>query len=145
MLAQQFGAMEQMLAQDLNSPAMAELEQTDKAEWLVAKQHIGERVQWLQNTRQQLAANYAQFVHNLKTQASAREEKLLMEAIPDFGETHRTTAWQTMESLGYGKQELANVFIFSITAAASSTLPDFAARLRTVSYTHLTLPTTPYV
>lgn len=101
---------EQILAQDLNSPALAALRESAPDEWTARRTEIGERIALVQNARQQAAAQYEQFRQHNLGQLREREMSTLREAIPEFGQQHADLAKQVIGSLGYSPQEVGQIF-----------------------------------
>jgi len=109
-LAAQLQQAENIVAAELNDPRLAELRESDPAEWTARRDEIGQRLGGLRNSRIQAAQAYEQFSYNNKAQLRAREEAALLESIPDFGKSHRATARDLMSTLGYSAQEISEVF-----------------------------------
>jgi hypothetical protein len=108
--AQQLNLAEQMLTVELNSPKLAALRESAPDEWTAQRTEIGERLGYLQQTRQQAAAEYEQFRVNNLGQLRAREMQTLTEAIPDFGADHSALAKEVISSLGYTDEEVVQIF-----------------------------------
>ena len=110
MAAFSFQTAEQIVAAELETPALAELRERDPAEWTARRDEIGQRLNYLRGQRQQAAAAYEQFTNTNLAQLRATEEASLLKAIPDFGKPHRAIARDLMSTLGYDGREIANVF-----------------------------------
>lgn len=110
MAAYSFQTAEQIVAAELDTPALAELRERDPAEWTARRDEIGQRLNYLRGQRQQAAAAYEQFTNSNLAQLRATEETSLLKAIPDFGKPHRAIARDLMSTLGYEPREIANVF-----------------------------------
>lgn len=108
-LANQFNVTEQLLAAELNSPALAALRDSDPAEWTARREEIGQRLAMLRDNRQQAANQYQQFQVQQQTELKQREMAALTEVLPDFGQQHRAIARQAMESIGYTDPEIKQV------------------------------------
>lgn len=101
---------ERMLSEELNSPVMAQLRQSDPSEWTARRTEIEQRINVLRNVRAQAAAEYARFAETTKRQTYDREMKALKEAVPDFDvSTHGKKASEAMASLGFSPAEIANL------------------------------------
>jgi hypothetical protein len=109
-LAQGMGVTEQLLAQELNDPRLASLRESDPAEWTARREEIGQRVGALRQARQQAAQQYDQFRNQQRGELKQREETALKERMPDFNTTHVQLARQAMGSLGYGNEEISEIF-----------------------------------
>lgn len=99
-----------LVAQEFNDPALAELRETDPAEWTARREELGQKHAYLQQVGQQAAASYANMQETFKKELTKRESALLLEAIPNFGAEHKNTAAKTMESLGYTQEEISNLY-----------------------------------
>lgn len=108
--AQLFNFVESLFGNELNDPRLAQLRESDPAEWTARREEIGQRVGALRNARQQAAQQYATFQHNQRAQLKAREQQMLLEKIPDFGSGHVQVARGAMESLGMAPAEIADIF-----------------------------------
>lgn len=108
--AQAYNVAEQLLGHELNDPRLAQLRDSDPAEWTARRDEIGQRVGQLRQARQQAAQQYEQFRNQNRAQLKEREGVSLKEKIPDFGSEHVRIARSTMESLGYQTPEIAEIF-----------------------------------
>ena len=108
--AQQLNAIEGMFAQQLNDPALNELRNTDQSEWLARREEIMQQVGVIRQVRQNAAQQYQQFLNNNLQEVKNREMGYIREKIPDFDDVKANTARQTMQSLGYADQEIAEIF-----------------------------------
>ena len=118
MLAQQFNAAEQLIAYELNDPRLAELRETDPAEWTARREEIGQRIGALQQARQQAAVQYEQFMSANFAQQKEREMASLQQAVPDWSDDSRNTVRDVMASLNYSDQEISNVLDHRAVLAA---------------------------
>jgi len=109
-LAQGLNVTEQLIAQELNDPRLAQLRESDPAEWTARREEIGQRVGQLRQTRQQAAQQYDQFRTQARGELKQREETALRERLPDFGTEHVQIARGAMDSLGYNNEEIAEIF-----------------------------------
>lgn len=116
--AQAYNYLEQMLGAELNDPRLAQLRESDPAEWTARREEIGQKVGALQQARQQAAQQYHQFTQNNRAQLKQRETQFLQEKIPDFGSQHVQIARGTMESLGMTAPEIAEIFDHRIVLGA---------------------------
>jgi uncharacterized coiled-coil DUF342 family protein len=94
----------------LNDPRLASLRESDPAEWTARREEIGQRVGALRQARQQAAQQYDQFRNQQRGELKQREETALKERMPDFNTTHVQLARQAMGSLGYGNEEISEIF-----------------------------------
>jgi len=108
-LAQTMGAAEQLVAAELNDPRLAELRESDPAEWTARRDEIGQRLAYLRNARQQAAQAYEQYTQQAQVQMRSLEEAALLEKLPDFGKQHRDTAKAVMAEMGFRQDEISNV------------------------------------
>ncbi len=108
-LANQFHFAEQALAAELNDPRLAQLRQSDPAEWTARRQEIGQRVGMLQQARQQAAANYQTFMDSQRGQLRERERQALLSKKADFSNEDRDAARQAMASIGYTDNEINEI------------------------------------
>jgi len=108
-LAAQLQTAENIVAAELNDPRLAELRDSDPAEWNARRTEVGERLGGLRNARIQAAQAYDQFISANKAQLRTREEAALLQAIPDFGKQHKTTAKELLSTLGYSTAEISEV------------------------------------
>lgn len=131
-VAQSFNVLEQLLAQELQSPEMLDLRQNNAAEWSARQQEIGQRLGQLRQYRQQAALNYQATTQNNLKQLRDAENKALLEAIPEFSSEHANIAHNIMESLGFVSEEIAQVFDHRqvLGALELATLRDENARMQ---------------
>ncbi len=108
--AHMMNVMEEMLIQDLNSDKLQALRASDPAEWTARREEIGQRVNAVQQARQSAAQQYDQFRFEQLKQLKERENASLRQKMPDFGTQHVQLATQTMASLGYGNDEIKDIF-----------------------------------
>lgn len=108
--AQQIGLAEQIFANMLNSPKLAQLRETDPAEWAAQRDEIGRVIGFLQQARQQAAAQYEAWRNDQLAQLRDREMAALREAVPDWGENHRLEVRKTLADLGFSDSEIGQVF-----------------------------------
>jgi hypothetical protein len=109
LLAQQMHVAEQLVAAELEDPRLMELRQRDPAEWTARREEIGQRLGALRNARQQAAQNYQNFVAQNMKETRERELTALQSAVPEFGDAQRTTAKDTLASLGLTAEEVGNL------------------------------------
>lgn len=109
-LAQGLNVTEQLIAQELNDPRLAQLRDSDPAEWTARRDEIGQRLGQLRQVRQQAAQQYEGFRTQSRAELKKREETSLRERMPDFSGEHVQIARGAMGSLGYGNEEIAEIF-----------------------------------
>jgi hypothetical protein len=109
-LASQLQVAENLVAAELNDPRLAELRESDPAEWTARRDEIGQRLGGLRNARIQAAQAYEQFNNTNQAQLRAREEAALLEAIPDFGKQHKADAKEILSGFGYSEHEISHIF-----------------------------------
>lgn len=107
--AQNMNVAEQALAAELNDPRLAQLRDSDPAEWTARREEIGQRVAALRQQRQQAAQQYEQFTTQHRMELRQREEQALKEKVPDFGSTHVQLARSAMSQLGYSEPEISEI------------------------------------
>lgn len=107
--AQNIQAAEQALAAEMNDPRLAQLRDSDPAEWTARREEIGQRVAMLRQQRQQAAQQYEQFSTQQRMELRQREEQALKQKVPDFGSEHVQLARSAMSELGYSEPEIAEV------------------------------------
>lgn len=117
-MAQQFGQMEQILMADMNSPALQQLRQTDPAEWTARTQELQNRMSQLQNARQQMAQQYANFQAQHFQDLKTRELDALKRARPEYSEADTATSKEVMRSFGYSDAEIGNLYDHRLVLAA---------------------------
>ena len=108
--AQQLNAIEGMFAQQLNDPALNELRNTNQSEWLARREEIMQQVGVIRQVRQNAAQQYQQFLNDNLAQIKEREMGYIRDKMPDFDDTKANVARQTMQTLGYADQEIAEIF-----------------------------------
>lgn len=108
--ASQLNLAEQMVVAELESPQLTAIRDNAPEEWSARRIELGERLQYLRNSRQQAAGAYEQFRNHNRAQLREREMAQLKEAIPDFGEKHNSLAREVISSLGYSSQEIPEIF-----------------------------------
>ena len=108
--AQAYNFLEQLLGNRLNDPRLAQLRESDPAEWTARREEIGQEIGALQQARHQAAQQYETFRQTNRAQLKQREQQFLTEKLPDFGSGHVQIARGTMESLGYAAPEIAEIF-----------------------------------
>lgn len=118
LLQQQYGAVEQLLTQGLNTPAMQELRESNPAEWNARQTEVGQQLNWLNLVRQKAAENYQRYLSDVTQKARTREEKALKEKIPDYSAEHDTAVAKTMADYGFTSQEIANIIDHRLIHAA---------------------------
>jgi hypothetical protein len=94
----------------LNDPRLAELRESDPAEWTARRDEIGQRLGGLRNARIQAAQAYEQFTNTNQAQLRTREETALLAAIPDFGKQHKADAKELLSGFGYSEHEISHIF-----------------------------------
>jgi hypothetical protein len=105
-LAEERKATEQQFQQRLQD---YEQQNTLLAEWTARREEIGQRLGALRNARQQAAQNYQNFVAQNMKETRERELTALQSAVPEFGDAQRTTAKDTLASLGLTAEEVGNL------------------------------------
>lgn len=110
MLASQLQIAENIVAAEMNNPALTELRESDPAEWTARRDEIGQRLGGLRNARIQAAQAYEQFNYANQAQLRSREEAALLAAIPDFGKQHKASAKEILSGFGYSEHEISYVF-----------------------------------
>ena len=108
--ASTFNMAEQLIGAELNDPRLAQLRESDPAEWTARRDEIGQRLGFLRQERQKAAQQYEQFKNHQRMQTKQAEQAALREKIPDFGNQHVQIARSTMESIGYSQPEIADIF-----------------------------------
>lgn len=101
---------EQIIGAELQNPALVQLRESDPAEWTARRDEIGQRLGALRQQREQATANYDNFQAQQLIDLKQRETVALMEAIPDFSESHKGIAKSTLKTLGYTDTEISQVF-----------------------------------
>ena len=108
--AQTLNAAEQLLAAELQSPALEQLRERDPAEWTARREEIGQRLGQLRQAMANAAQQYGQFRQTQQSELKQREQQMLTEKMPDFGSNHIQIARGAMESLGYVQDEISQIF-----------------------------------
>lgn len=101
---------ENLVAAELNDPRLAELRESDPAEWTARRDEIGQRLNGLRQARMQAAQAYSEFTNSAMQQLRQREEAALLDKVPDFGKEHRDKAKNLMAEMGFAEQEISQVF-----------------------------------
>lgn len=109
---------ENMIAGELDSPAMQALRQSDPAEWAARREEIGNRLGQLRGARQQAATQYQTFRTQQLQELKTREMSRLKEIRPDFSKEDGDTARKVMESVGYNQMEISQIFDHRLVNAA---------------------------
>jgi hypothetical protein len=108
-LAQGFQFTEQMIAGEMDSPEMQNLQVSNREEWLYRRQMLGERLDKLRGERAKFAQRYSEYVQTTHNNLRTAEQAALLKAKPDFTDADKTIAQQTIGSLGFNEQEVAEV------------------------------------
>lgn len=108
--AQAYQVAENLIAAELNDPRLAQLRESDPAEWTARREELGQRVNQLRGARTQAAQQYENFRQQQQVELRQREQNFLSEKLPDFGKEHVTVARGAMSSLGYSDQEIGDIF-----------------------------------
>jgi hypothetical protein len=117
-LAAQMGAMEQIIVQQLESPAMQKLRQSDPGEWTARREELGQQIRFIQQARQQAADQYNQTQANHLSGLRERSMQALKEAVPEFGSQHGDTARAVLGSLGFADSEVSKIFDHRVVMGA---------------------------
>lgn len=116
--AAQLSAFENVLVEQLRSPEMEQLRQSDQAEWLARREEIGQRVNFIRQAREAAKARYdeqqTEYLKGLRENAMTT----LKESIPDYSTKHAETAKTVMQSVGYTDEEISKIFDPRIVTAA---------------------------
>ena len=117
-LAAQTQYMANYFASQLNSPELDQMRQTDPAEWTAKRSELAEQLQTLNGVRQQAANQYHAFKTQQLMDLKAREVGKLKEKKADFGDVDQSKARQTMQSIGFGDEEIGQIFDHRVVLAA---------------------------
>ena len=105
--AQRMQAVGAMLQQELQSPEMIQLQQTDPASYLIKAREIEGRQAQLEQQRQVAAQQFEQQRYAYLNQRTAQEAQALREKVPDWGEEKLGDAVEVIRSFGYRDEEFA--------------------------------------
>jgi len=117
-LAAQMQAMERIVVDQLESPAMQKIRQADPGEWTARREELGQQVRFIQQARQQAADQYNQTQANHLNGLRQRSLEALKEAIPDFGSQHGDTAKAVLGTLGFADAEVSKIFDHRVVMGA---------------------------
>lgn len=109
-LANSMQVAENIVAAELQDPRLAELRESDPAEWTARRDEIGQRLQALRNARVHAAQAYDQYTGTMKQQLRDRELAAIAERVPDFGKAHRDKVKTLLGEMGYSPYEISEVF-----------------------------------
>ena len=117
-LAAQMDYMQNYFMQQLNAPQLEQMRLTDPAEWTARRSELTEQLQQLQGVRQQAATGYQAFKTQQLQELRNRETARISEKITDFGENHKSRAKEVMRSIGFGDDEVGQIFDHRVISAA---------------------------
>lgn len=105
--AQQMAAVQGILQQELQSPELLSLQQTDPATYLMKTREIEGRLGALEQQRQMASQQYEAQMQQALTERTAREARALNDKVPDWGQDKLGQAVDVIRSLGFQDQEFA--------------------------------------
>lgn len=118
LLATHLNATEHLIAGKLEDPAMLLLRQQDPTEWTARNAEIARDLEQVRNARANAAQQYNIHVHTNKQQLKEREQGYLLERMPDFTSANQTQSRDVMKSIGYGDEEIGEIFDHRLVLAA---------------------------
>lgn len=105
--AQQLAMVRQILEQDLQSPELVAMQQTDPATYLIRTREIEGRIANLEQQRQQAAYEYQTRMQQVAATRMDQERSSLMEKVPEWGEDKLGQAVEVIRGFGYQDDEFA--------------------------------------
>lgn len=117
-LAAHLNATEEVIAAKLQSPQLAELRQRDAGEWNAIQTEISQELALVRQRRNEAAHQYAEFQQGQAIETKKRELDALQRAMPEFSEQHAGMARETIGSIGFAPEEVAQVTDHRLVLAA---------------------------
>lgn len=105
--AQQLAAVHGILQQELQSPELLSLQQTDPATYLMKTREIEGRIDALKQQHQMASQQYEAQMQQALAEKTAREAKFLSDKVPDWGQEKLGQAVEVIRSLGFQDQEFS--------------------------------------
>lgn len=108
-MADMIQAVGQMIIQDMTSPEMQSLRQSDPAEWSAKDIEARRKLEYLEQVRKQGAQQYTEQNNTSQAEFLKEQGKILEEKVEGWGEEKLTTAVEAIRSLGFNDEEIPRI------------------------------------